>query len=373
MTSHDVRQIKYRHAPLAVSIELLGLHPDPAQCLLLAPRVEKAALCCRCGAGKTENAVRHSRRSFAAMATASLWAQSPAPPLVLIAAESHGAHLGALGTPGLLTPRLDALADAGTLYTRCYASAPLAFLPEITLRAGNPRDTYAALLEVFTKKPASVQVTLPAGMSFPNARLPVNPRDVTLPASLPNLPAVRELWAAYLTSVQCADALTGAVFDALDHSGRAGETLVLYTALAGPAVFRGRGTLYDLALHVPLIARGPGVTPHHRQHELVAVTGLPAVTPQATIAAASDQARGIFDGRFHYLRNLQPGAIAPLPAAWSEVREKFPIHWRLLTTAAPAEELYDHDADPFEMHNLAADPAYAAVRSRLAKGVEQLL
>lgn len=313
--------------------------------------------------------MRLSRRSFALTPAASLWAQSPAPPLLLITSESHGAHLGALGTPGLLTPRLDALAEAGTLYTRCYATGPIRLAPEITWRTGNPRETYAALLEVFTKKPASVQVTLPAAATFPNARPPVDPRDVALPASLPNLPAVREAWAAYLTSVQCADALAGAILDALDRTGRAGETLVLYTALAGPAVFRGRGTLYDLALHVPLIARGPAIAPHHRQHELVPVTGLPAITPQATIAAASDLARSLFDGRFHYLRNLQPGTLAPAPAAWAEAREKFPLHWRLLTTAAPAEELYDHDADPFELHNLAADPAYAAVRSRLAKGV----
>ena len=54
MTNHDLRRIKYCHDPLAFSIELLGFLPDPAQRILLDPRVTKAALCCHRGAGKTE-------------------------------------------------------------------------------------------------------------------------------------------------------------------------------------------------------------------------------------------------------------------------------------------------------------------------------
>ena len=308
-----------------------------------------------------------SRRSFAFVPAWRLLAQSPPAPLVLIAAESHGSHLGTLGTPGLRTPRLDALAEEGTLFTRCYAGAPVALMPEASLRAENPLDTYRAVLELLTKKPDSLMVTLPASLSFANARPPVDAHELRVPASWPNLAPARETWAAYLNSLQCNDALAGAVLDALQRSGREEETLVLYAGLAGPATWRGRGTLYDLALHVPLIARGPAIERHRRRHELVPLASLPAPTPAAEITAANAKTRSVFDGRFHYLRNLQPGAVDLPPGEWRDAREKYPLHWRLLTQPVPAEELYDHDADPAELHNLAGDLAYSAERIRLAR------
>ena len=312
-----------------------------------------------------ESPVRLSRRSFALAPAARLLAQSQAP-LVLMAAESHGAHLGRLGTLGLLTPRLDALAEEGTHFTRCYANAPLTVSPEVSVRAGNPRDTYRALLDLLAKKPASLVVTMPAGLQFSNVRPPVDARDLRVPASWPNLAPARDAWAAYLNSVQCVDALVGAVLDALQRTGRDEETLVLYAGLAGPAAWRGRGTLYDLALHVPLIARGPSVPRNRPRHELISLSSLPQPTPVPLIMAAHEHARSVFDGRFHYLRNLQPGAAAMPPGDWRDARERYPLHWRLLTEPVPAEELYDHDADPAELHNLARDLAYSAERIRLA-------
>lgn len=310
--------------------------------------------------------MRVSRRTFA-LASFGLPLLGQSSPVVVMAAESHGAHLGRLGTPGLRTPRLDALAEEGTYFTRCYANAPLALVPEVTYRAENPRESYQALLAIFMKKPATVVVTLPAGLHFANARPPVDAAELRVPASWPNLPPARETWAAYLNGVQCCDALVGAVLDALRRSGREEETLVVYTGLGGVAAWRGRGTLYDLALHVPLLMRGPGVRANRRQHELVSLAGLPVVKPVAEIKAANERTRSVFDGRFHYLRNMQPGATELPPGEWRDARDKYPMHWRLITAPVPAEELYDHDADPFEMQNLAPDLTYSAERIRLAE------
>lgn len=48
---------------------------------------------------------------------------TPAPRnVLLIFTEDHGAQLGAYGTPGVLTPNMDALARAGTLYRQAYIS-----------------------------------------------------------------------------------------------------------------------------------------------------------------------------------------------------------------------------------------------------------
>ena len=44
--------------------------------------------------------------------------------VVLILADDQGAHLSALGTPGVSTPNVDALAEAGVLFTNAFAAVP---------------------------------------------------------------------------------------------------------------------------------------------------------------------------------------------------------------------------------------------------------
>ena len=44
--------------------------------------------------------------------------------VVLILADDQGAHLSALGTPGISTPNVDALAGAGVLFTNAFAAVP---------------------------------------------------------------------------------------------------------------------------------------------------------------------------------------------------------------------------------------------------------
>jgi N-sulfoglucosamine sulfohydrolase len=112
--------------------------------------------------------------------------------------------------------------------------------------------------------------------------------------------------------------------------------------------------------------------------------------------------RGAFDGRFHYLRNLTPnrhwngnpdslltigfstkqiGFAGPADAfpggpwgnhsyeATVQAKDMFPIQYGLLrqTFMRPAEELYDHHHDPYEMQNLAEDARYQAHLGRLRK------
>lgn len=46
------------------------------------------------------------------------------PNVILILTDDHGAHLSALGTPGLSTPNIDALAERGMLFTNAFAAVP---------------------------------------------------------------------------------------------------------------------------------------------------------------------------------------------------------------------------------------------------------
>lgn len=92
--------------------------------------------------------------------------------------------------------------------------------------------------------------------------------------------------------------------------------------------------------------------------------------------------RAVRDGRFKYIRHWR----TDLPyLLWIPYRNKHPIlqeMWRLYAEGRldgdrlamfqprPPEELYDTQADPWELHNLATDPAHAADLQRLRQALD---
>jgi N-sulfoglucosamine sulfohydrolase len=64
--------------------------------------------------------------AFCAMLSGQSFATEPARPNVLfILTEDQGGHMAALGTRGVATPHMDALAASGTLFTRAYVNYPV--------------------------------------------------------------------------------------------------------------------------------------------------------------------------------------------------------------------------------------------------------
>ena len=101
---------------------------------------------------------------------------------------------------------------------------------------------------------------------------------------------------------------------------------------------------------------------------------------------APDRAYAVRSNQFKYIRNQFPDRpfFAPLYfrenlASMSELRrlraagELDPVLAAYFDLPRPPEELYDLHADPFELNNLASDPAMTAVRNMMAARMDRWL
>ncbi len=245
-----------------------------------------------------------------------------------------------------------------------------------------------------------------------------DPARVAVPPYYPDTPTVRADLARHYNNVAGLDAWVADVLRKLRDDGLADRTVVIFTSDHGDGLPRAKRWLYDSGIHVPLIVVWPGVTSAGSVNaELVSgvdlaptilsAAGLPipehmegrvflgpeaAPEPPYVFAArdrideSPDRVRAVRDRRFKYVRHLLPDQPYVLP---SDFRNQMPMMRELLALdeagaleGAPAlwlrdrrdaEELFDTEADPHEIRNLAGDPAYAATLDRLRTALDAWL
>jgi arylsulfatase A-like enzyme len=89
---------------------------------------------------------------------------------------------------------------------------------------------------------------------------PHDPAKLKLPAHFPDTAAVREDFARYYDEIARLDGYFAQVLAELDKRGIAENTIVVFMGDNGAAQWRGKGTLNEFGIHVPLLVRWPGVT-----------------------------------------------------------------------------------------------------------------
>ena len=244
-------------------------------------------------------------------------------------------------------------------------------------------------------------------------------RDVvvkSLPPYYPDTPIVRDDWGRYYDVITAMDRWVAEKLEELDEAGLADDTIVVYWSDHGVGLPRAKRWLYDSGMHVPLIVRvpekfridgqgkpgqvsdqlvslidlGPTVlnlagvkVPSHMQG--LAFLGPKTPSPRDYVYGARDRMderydiiRAVRDRRFKYLRNYEPfktyyqymntpekGRLMREIRRVEALSDISPGVARFLEPIKAKEELYDTDADPHEMHNLAADPMFAAELKRM--------
>ena len=191
----------------------------------------------------------------------------------------------------------------------------------------------------------------------------------------------RECKQAYYAAISFVDAQIGRVLDELDRLKLRDNTIIVFWSDHGYHLGEHglwmKQSCYEEASRVPMIIAAPGQKTagkgSARTVELLDVyptlADLAGLTPPKGLEGAS-------------LRPLLDDPAAPWTrAAFTQVqRGGFPGHsvrterWRYTEWGGGAKgaELYDHEADPQELHNLATDPKHAATVAEMKALVKKV-
>lgn len=296
-------------------------------------------------------------------------------------------------------------------------------------RKESPAD-YAAAAAKFIRESGGAPWFL--SVNFPDAHLPFIAQAHGVPAKpltaddvkpMPwigaDTPRIREQVANYYNCLERLDYSVALLLAELKKSGQEEHTIVCYIGDHGAQFPRGKGTVYEAALRVPMIVRWPGVAKAGTvREELVSTldllpTWLAASGPGLAVSLSGRDLRPLLGGdghvpwrryNFGFTTGSFPGNCfvqhsvrderfklisSPRPhtdnlIARSYLDESHPTfvisgakaadcadlaphvraawdRWR----SPPRYELYDLKADPYEWHDVADDSAHAAVKGRL--------
>ena len=241
--------------------------------------------------------------------------------------------------------------------------------------------------------------------AFPKSRkrpVVVEPADVPIPPIYPDTPAVRDALSRTYNNIAAMDEWVGGHLEQLEEAGLADSTWVFFYSDHGVGLPRGKRSPYDTGTRVPLLVRAPDGAGAGTVEERVVsfvdlgptVLSLAGLEPDGRLDgraflgdhareasgyafahadrfdAVYDRARSVTDGRWRYVRNYLTDVPYVIPNAY---RERIPMTAdiyalrdrpdelppglaHICATTRPEEELYDSDADPWEIANLALEP-----------------
>ncbi|TQL70134.1 arylsulfatase A-like enzyme [Nocardioides albertanoniae] len=177
-----------------------------------------------------------------------------------------------------------------------------------------------------------------------------------------------------IESARSLDRNIAAMLKGLKKSGELENTMVVFSSDNGFSTgyhnFNGKLWHYEESLRIPVLMSGPGVP---KGREVATPVTNPDIATTLLAAAGAENPREP-DGVdiLPWLSAPRQNRVIPIEAwptsdgterLWSGVRVG---RWTYVKLKTGGVELYDRTTDPYEMKNLADDPAHAGTRERLA-------
>ncbi|MFT7471521.1 MAG: N-sulfoglucosamine sulfohydrolase [Kiritimatiellia bacterium] len=240
--------------------------------------------------------------------------------------------------------------------------------------------------------------------------------EVPVPPYLADTEIGRQDIRQVYSNIVAMDRQVGEILDQLEEDGLLDSTIIFWYSDHGGPLPRQKRLLYDSGMHLPLIIRFPD---QYRAGEIDdqlisfvdfkstilslagiqppdyvdgrAFVGEYATTPSRNYVHGAadrfdskyDTIRAVRDDRFKYLRNYNPEQPYYLPLPYREqmpamqellrmrdAGELNPIQAQWFRTSKAPEELFDTLNDPYELNNIAADPAYTDKLAELSEEMD---
>jgi len=249
--------------------------------------------------------------------------------------------------------------------------------------------------------------------NYPAPPRTYQPEEVTVPGFLPDLPDVRTELAQYSSSVNRCDQTMGEVLRALEESGLADNTIVIFLSDNGIAMPFAKSNCYLTSTRTPWLMRWPGtIAPGtvDREHLISGIDFMPTILEAVGLPIPPDTdgrsflpiLRGkkqdgrtqvvtcyneAFGNKSYPMRCVQNKRFGYIYNSWSNGKKSYGtegmsgLSFKAMQQAAAAdaniakrvellvhrvpEELYDFAADPDALHNLIDDPTHAETRKTL--------
>ena len=186
----------------------------------------------------------------------------------------------------------------------------------------------------------------------------------------------KEAVQGYLASISFADAQLGRLLDAFDASDYADNTVIVLWSDHGMHIGEKehweKFTLWEESTRVPLMIAGPSVKqPGRKSNQSVSLLDVYPTLVELCGYETFDQLEG------QSLVNLlhDPAATRKRPAITTWGKNNHAVRterWRYIHYNNGDQELYDHNNDPDEYHNLAGDKKYAPLMKELAQWLPKI-
>lgn len=266
---------------------------------------------------------------------------------------------------------VERFADEAVMFLAAQSGAK-PFLCYVAFNAPHdPRVAPTSFHSAYRADPPPVPANFLPQHPFDNGEMMV--RDEKLLGTPREEQAVRGEIADYYAAITFMDQQIGRILAALEASGQAGNTIIVFSSDHGLALgshgLLGKQNLYEHSMRAPLILAGPGIPAGRRSAALCHLLDIFPTLGDLTGVAAPAGSEGL---SLRPALNGQATGRRVIGTAYRNVQRAIcDGRWKLIAyPKVPRVQLFDLHNDPDERHDLAGDPAQAA---RLATLVSALV
>ena len=280
-------------------------------------------------------------------------------------------------------------ADGSIVHSsKLWADAAIGFLDDVASKNDDPFFMYVAFHAPHDPRQSPkeyVDMYPTDKIKIPTNYLPEHPfdqgerytlRDEKLGPFPRSEEAVKVHLQEYYAIITHADAQIGRVLDALDRSGKADDTIIIFSADHGLAVgqhgLMGKQNQYDHSIRMPLVLCGPGIERGRKIDSQVYLQSMFATTCEMAGVSVPDTVEfpslvPLMDGR---KKKVHKAIFGSYKSFQRMVRTR---DYKLIVyPVADKVQLFDIKNDPWEKDDLAGDADYSGKIERLAGMLKKL-